>query len=131
MFTNFFKIDFSFLIFQLNFSMFCKAAGSEKSRKLSGMDNLDYCSTAENVNSIKNPFIRNLFQGMRALTPDSLKKCPFLDVTSTMSFPAPQNLLNNIMPLGKYVIKSRFFDQQSGTKQLRLDTLIAFTLVAD
>lgn len=111
--------------------MFCKASGSDKSRKLSGIDNLDYCSSAENVNSVKNPFIRNLFQGLRARQPNSLKKCPFLGVMSTINSPEPQSFLNNIMPLGKYVIKSRMYDQQSGTKQLRLDTLVTFTLVAD
>lgn len=121
------------LIFQFNFSILITPAGSVKSRKICSVEKLDYnyCSSVENLNSIKNPFLRNIFQGQRDESPNSLTKCPFSGVINQVNSPGSKSFINNVMPLEKYLLKNTFYNDEPETKQLKLDTRVIFTLVAD
>lgn len=100
-----------------------------KPRKLIGADKLDFCFYFETQNSIKSPFVRNMFQSARNTAPQFFKKCSITGIVSMIDF-ANKNLIG-ILPMGKYVIKARMYHDQTGVKQTRIDLVMSFTVVAD
>lgn len=115
----------------MNISVFCTTVGSSKARKLSGIEKLDYCASAESVSSIKNPFVRNILQDQRAHGQINFKKCPLLGVASILDSSESRRFVSNIMPLGKYSIKMKLYDEKPKLQQLRLDLAVSFKMVAD
>lgn len=132
-FLKFNKVILMFLsLFQLNFSVLVTPVGSVKPRKICVVEKFDYCSSVKNLNSIKNPFVRNIFQGQRDGSPNSLKKCPIMGIITQLNSPGSKSFINNVMPLGKYLIKTAMYNEaQPEAKQLTFDTRVTFTLVAD
>lgn len=103
--------------------------GSGKPRKLASVDDLNWCAALENVQTIKNPFVRNLMQESKTMVPDFFKKCPLIGIVSMLNFPMPQRLLT-MLPFGTYIAKTVMYDDiKLGQTQTKLEMMVNFSLV--
>lgn len=55
-----------------------------------------------------------------------------MGIITQLNSPGSKSFINNVMPLGKYLIKTAMYNEaQPEAKQLTFDTRVTFTLVAD
>lgn len=103
--------------------------GSEKSRKLTSVDNIDWCAAMANTQTVKSPFVRNLIQESRSMMPDFFRKCPLLGVMSMINFKMSQKLLI-MLPIGTYIMRTLMCDEIKSGKT-KLEMTINFSIVDD
>lgn len=108
-----------------------KSSKIAKSRKFANIEKLEWCETIENLNSVENPFVRNILQLMKIRMPHYFKKCPISGVISAINLKNNKNMLA-MLPQGTYVLKLTLFNGNIGSaKQLILKFIMNYALVAD
>lgn len=106
-----------------------KTASDGKVRKLTGVEKLDWCAKIGNINKIENPFTRNMFKQSRARSPNFLKKCPLIGISSMINFTQDKNVMK-MLPLGTYTLRNKIYDDQK-VKQLRMEITLNFSMVPE
>lgn len=103
--------------------------GSGKSRKLTSIDDLNWCAAMANTQTVKSPFVRNLVQGLKSAMPDFFRKCPLVGVVSMINFKMAKNLAN-MLPNGIYIFRVLMYDEIK-LGQTKVEVMINFSIVAD
>lgn len=112
--------------------MICKSASDGKIRKITGIEQLDWCASTRNINSIKNPFVRTIFKEAKSSQPEFYRNCPLYGVSSMVNYNLDKNLMNMI-PLGTYILKAKMYDglNQPKSKQLKIGMNANFSLTSE